>query len=57
MFTKFDKALAALIVSGLVPIVVYFTGWNISPEMQAIAVTVLTTIFVWLTPNATPPAA
>jgi hypothetical protein len=51
MWTKFDKALAALIVSGLVPIAVHFTGAPVSPEFQAEAVTVLTTLFVYLTPN------
>lgn len=54
MLTKFDKAFAALIVSGLVPIITHLTGWNISVEMQAIAVTVLTTLFVWLVPNKQP---
>lgn len=51
MLTKVDKALAALIVSGLVPIINHVTGLSISPEMQAVAVTVLTTLFVWLVPN------
>ncbi len=54
MFSKFDKAFAALLVSGLVPIITHLTGWNISVEIQAIAVTVLTTFFVWLVPNKTP---
>ena len=51
MLTKFDKAFAALLVSSLVPILNHLFGWNITPEMQAIAVTVLTTLFVWLVPN------
>ena len=51
MFTKFDKALAALLVSSIVPLVTYFTGWEISVEIQAVLVTALTTLFVWLTPN------
>ena len=51
MFTKFDKAFAALLVSSIVPIVTHLTGWEISVEMQAVAVTILTTLFVWLVPN------
>lgn len=51
MLTKFDKALAALIVSGLVPILNYLFGWTLSAEIQAVAVTVLTGFFVWLVPN------
>lgn len=52
MLTKFDKALAALIVTGAVPIITHFTGLQISAELQAVAVTVLATFFVWLVPNA-----
>ena len=51
MFTKFDKTLAALIVSGLVPILNHFFGFDIGVEIQAVAVTVLTGFFVWLVPN------
>lgn len=51
MLTRFDKAFAALIVSGLVPAITYVTGYSFSPEIQAMAVTVLTTIFVYITPN------
>jgi hypothetical protein len=51
MLSKFDKAFAALIVSGAVPILNHLFGWTISADMQAIAVTVLTTAFVWLVPN------
>ena len=51
MFTKFDKALAALIVSAAVPLIVHFTGWEVSLEVQAVAVTILTPFFVWLAPN------
>jgi hypothetical protein len=51
MLTKFDKMLAALVVSGAIPIVTYLTGAMISADQQAAAVTVLTTFFVWLVPN------
>lgn len=51
MLTKFDKALAALIVSGAVPVITYLTGWEIGPELQATATTILTGFFVWLVPN------
>ena len=51
MVSKWDKALAALIVSGAVPIIVHFTGAQISPGTQAMAVTALTSIFVYLVPN------
>ena len=51
MISRFDKALAAMIVSGLVPILTHFFGFDISPELQAVAVTVLTGFFVWLVPN------
>lgn len=54
MLTKFDKAFAALIVSGAVPIINHLFGLNIGAEMQAVAVTVLATFFVWLVPNKTP---
>ncbi|MFA7282827.1 MAG: hypothetical protein WC100_22305 [Sterolibacterium sp.] len=53
MFSKFDKAFAALLVSGLVPIITYLTGWEISAEMQAGIVAVLSTLFVWIVPNKT----
>lgn len=53
MFTKFDKALAAMIVSGAVPIINYLFGWNVSAEMQSVAVTVLATVFVFIVPNKT----
>ena len=51
MFTKFDKTLAALIVSALVPLINHFFGFDIGVEIQAVAVTVLTGFFVWLVPN------
>ena len=51
MLTKFDKTLAALIVSGAVPIVTHLTGWEIGVEIQTVATTVLTGFFVWLVPN------
>lgn len=53
MFTKFDKAFAALVVSGAVPILSHLFGWNVTPEMQALAVTILATVFVWAVPNKT----
>jgi hypothetical protein len=49
--TRYNKTLAALIVSGAIPIIVYLTGATISPEMQAGAVTALTSFFVWAIPN------
>lgn len=54
--TKYNKTFAALIVSGIVPIVTYLFGFDVSPEIQAVAVTALTTLFVFLIPNkpATP---
>ena len=51
MISRFDKAFAALLVSGLVPIITHLTGWEVSAEIQAVAVTALTTLFVWLVPN------
>lgn len=51
MISRFDKAFAALIVSGVVPILNHLFGWEVSADMQAIAVTALTTLFVWLVPN------
>lgn len=51
MLTKFDKTLAALLVSGAVPVLAYFTGVTIDPAMQALAVTALTSLFVYLVPN------
>lgn len=51
MLTRFDKAFAALIVSGIVPIINHLFGFEISAEIQAVAVTALTTLFVWLIPN------
>lgn len=56
MLTRVDKMLAALIVSGGIPILTYLTGFMVSPDLQAAAVFVLTTFFVWLVPNrpATP---
>ena len=51
MLTRFDKALAALIVSGLVPILNHLFGWEISAEMQATAASVLAGLFVYLVPN------
>lgn len=53
MLTRYDKALAALIVSGAVPIINHLFGMNITPDMQAIAVTVLATFFVYVIPNRT----
>lgn len=53
MLTKFDKALAVLIVSGAVPILNHLFDLQISPELQAVAVTVLATAFTWLVPNKT----
>lgn len=56
MLTKFDKAFAALLVTGLVPIINYLFGLSISAEMQATIIAVLSTVFVWLVPNKTAPA-
>lgn len=51
MISRFDKAFAALIVSGVVPILNHLFGWEVSADIQAIAVTALTTLFVWAVPN------
>lgn len=51
MLTKFDKALAALIVSGGVPIIVHFTGVPVAEFYQLAATAVLTGAFTWLVPN------
>lgn len=51
MFTKFDKAFAALIVSGAVPILNHLFGLNIGPEVQATLVTLLAGLFVYIVPN------
>lgn len=50
MLTKVDKALAALIVSGVVPILTYL-GLEIPEEVQVTATMALTAFFVWLVPN------
>lgn len=50
MLTKVDKALAALIVSGVSQIALHF-GLEVSPEMAAGATSLLTMFFVWLVPN------
>lgn len=55
MLTKFDKALAALLVSFGSSLALHFFGWQVSPETQAAIVTGLTTLFVWLVPNKTVP--
>jgi len=51
MFTKFDKAFAAMLVSGAVPVLNHLFGLQVSPEIQALAVTALATLFVFLVPN------
>ena len=59
MFTKFDKAFAAIITSFLSALALHFFNWNISPEIQALIVTTITGFFTWLVPNkkpALPPA-
>lgn len=53
MLTKFDKAFAALLVGGAVPILNHLFGWNVTPEMQATIVAILSGLFVWLVPNKT----
>jgi len=51
MVTKWDKALAALIVSGAVPIIVHFTGLQVPVEYQITATAALTGFFTYLVPN------
>jgi hypothetical protein len=50
MLTKFDKALAAMIVTSIIQIVTHF-GIEVPPGVEAIATIVLTSAFVWLVPN------
>ena len=51
MFTKFDKALAAIIVPFFAGIASHFFGWEVSVETQATLIGALTALFVWLVPN------
>lgn len=51
MLTKFDKALAALIVSFVAGILQHFFGWVVSPEIGTTLTAVLAGAFTWLVPN------
>lgn len=51
MLTKFDKALAALIVPFVSGLASHFFGWEVSAETQATLIAALTGLFVWLVPN------
>ena len=51
MITKFDKALAVLVVAGLVPIIQHFTGFELAADLQPWAVAGLTAVFVYFTRN------
>ena len=51
MFTKFDKAYVALIVSFGAATVLQFTGLTIDPVVQSGIVAVITAALTWLVPN------
>lgn len=53
MLTKFDKAFAALVVAGVVPIVNHLFGFQVSVEMQAVLSSILSSVVVYLVPNKT----
>lgn len=56
MFSKMDKAWVAGIVMFLAQQIQIFFGFQIDPQMQAIAVTLIMMFIVWLTPNKEPTA-
>jgi hypothetical protein len=51
MFTRFDKAYVALLVSFGAATVLQFTGFTIDPMVQSGIVAVLTAALTWLVPN------
>lgn len=51
MFSKFDKAYTAVMVSFLASTAATFFGVEISPENQAALVALITGLMVWLVPN------
>lgn len=51
MFSKMDKAWAAGLVTFVCQQVQIFAGIEISAQMQAVAVTLIVGLIVWLTPN------
>jgi hypothetical protein len=57
MISTYDKAIAAVVVSGLITWITQRTGLAVPMEWAAYATTalaaVLTGFFVWLTPNKT----
>ena len=53
MFTKFDKALAAILVPTIALLLKHFTGFEGAPGLQETGITLLTAFFVWAVPNKT----
>lgn len=51
MFSRFDKAYVALIVSFGAATILQFTGITIDPMVQSGIVAVLTAALTWLVPN------
>lgn len=54
MLTRYDKSIAAALSNAIVIILFYtLNQYNIKPplEVQAAAITIVTTFIVWLVPN------